>query len=82
VNSGKQISAQIDKLEEERSELRRREASASPTLEGDRMRLQAIQVELDRLWDLRRQRAALREAGQDPNRAEERSEDTVEGYWQ
>jgi Protein of unknown function (DUF2630) len=82
VNSDEQISAEIDKLEAERSELRRREASGSPTLDGDRERLREIQVELDRLWDLRRRRAALRDAGQDPDRAEERSADIVEGYWQ
>jgi Protein of unknown function (DUF2630) len=82
MNSDDRISAEIDKLEAERSELRHREAGTSPTLEADRERLQEIQVELDRLWDLRRQRAALSEAGQDPNQAKERSADTVERYWQ
>jgi hypothetical protein len=43
-------------------------------------RLRAIKVELDRLWDLLRQRRALRRAGLDPEAASERSADTVEHY--
>jgi hypothetical protein len=43
-------------------------------------RLRAIKVELDRLWDLLRQRRALRRAGLDPESASERSADTVEHY--
>lgn len=77
-----QIAAEIDELEAERSELHRREANEDPTLEADRARLEQIQIELDRLWDLRRQRQALRDAGEDPDRAEERSSDTVERYLQ
>ena len=48
----------------------------------DHARLQAIQNHLDQLWDLLRQRRALRDAGQDPDRAAERPVDTVEGYRQ
>jgi predicted nuclease with TOPRIM domain len=77
-----QIQAQIDKLESEREELRKREGSEDPTLESDATRLEEIRVELDRLWDLLRQRRALREAGADPDAAQERSGDTVERYWQ
>jgi hypothetical protein len=77
-----QIIAEIDKLEAERSELRARESGEDATLEADVARLEAIQIELDRLWDLRRQRQALRDAGEDPDRAEERPADTVERYWQ
>jgi hypothetical protein len=43
-------------------------------------RLEAVRVELDRLWDLLRQRRALRDAGQDPDDASERDADTVENY--
>lgn len=43
-------------------------------------RLQQVRVELDRLWDLLRQRRARREAGLDPDGASERSGTTVEGY--
>jgi hypothetical protein len=80
--SDEQIEAQIDKLETEREELRRREGSEDPNLETDAARLEEIRIELDRLWDLRRQRQALREAGSDPDQAQERPEGTVEGYWQ
>jgi hypothetical protein len=43
-------------------------------------RLEAVRVELDRLWDLLRQRRALRRSGGDPESASERSAETVEGY--
>lgn len=43
-------------------------------------RLQAVRVELDRLWDLLRRRRALRDAGGDPEDASERDASTVENY--
>jgi Protein of unknown function (DUF2630) len=43
-------------------------------------RLQEVRVELDRLWDLLRQRRARRSAGLDPEGASERDGTTVEGY--
>ena len=39
-------------------------------------------VQLDRYWDLLRQRDARRRAGLDPDGAQERSADVVEGYRQ
>jgi hypothetical protein len=45
-------------------------------------RLQSLEVTLDRLWDLLRQRRALRAAGRDPNEAVERGGETVEDYLQ
>jgi hypothetical protein len=45
-------------------------------------RLQAVKVELDRCWDLLRQRRAKEEFGQDPKEAEVRDARTVEGYQQ
>jgi len=41
-----------------------------------------VNVQLDKLWDLLRQRRAREEFGQDPNTARERSAKTVEEYWQ
>ena len=76
------IEAQIDSLEAEREQLRSREGATDPTQEADAARLEEIRIELDRLWDLLRQRRALRDAGADPDQAQERSEGTVEGYWQ
>jgi hypothetical protein len=49
---------------------------------GERARLGDINVQLDRLWDLLRQRRAREEFGQDPNVAHERSAETVEKYLQ
>ena len=77
-----QIEIQIDLLETERESLREREGSADPTLEHDASRLEEIRIDLERLWDLLRQRRALREADQNPDLASERSAETVEKYWQ
>jgi Protein of unknown function (DUF2630) len=59
------------------------------TLYGDgnmndrgKARLQTIQVELDRCWDLLRQRRALREFGEDPGHAKVRPASVVEKYEQ
>lgn len=43
-------------------------------------RLETVRVELDRAWDLMRQRRARRSAGLNPDGASPRDEDTVEGY--
>lgn len=80
--SDEQIRSVIERLETEREELRRREGAADPHLEQDADRLEQIRVELDQLWDLVRQRQALRDAGEDPEKAHERSSGTIENYWQ
>lgn len=49
---------------------------------ADRTRLGDINVQLDRLWDLLRQRRAREEFNQDPDQTRERSAETVEKYWQ
>lgn len=46
----------------------------------DRERLGVIQLELDQCWDLLHQRRARRSAGMDPNEAQVRPADVVEGY--
>jgi Protein of unknown function (DUF2630) len=50
--------------------------------EAQRTRLAEVKVSLDQLWDLLRQRRALRHAGLDPDGAKERSASTVEHYKQ
>jgi hypothetical protein len=50
--------------------------------DADREKLTSVQVELDRCWDLLRQRRALRQAGQDPDLAQVRSAQVVENYEQ
>jgi hypothetical protein len=83
--SDESIAAQIDRLVAEEKELRRREQQDSgddDSLEKDRGRLCAVGVELDRCWDLLRQRRALEEFDLDPKDAKARDADTVEHYRQ
>jgi hypothetical protein len=83
--SDESIAARIERLVSEENELRTREESDSTKpelLEEDRQRLQTVEVELDRCWDLLRQRRALRGAGGDPDDARVRDADTVERYLQ
>ena len=83
--SDESIAARIERLVAEEHDLRQREESdnaADDALESDRERLQAVEVELDRCWDLLRQRRALRAAGGDPDDAQARDAGTVEGYLQ
>jgi hypothetical protein len=42
--------------------------------------LHKIKLELDQYWDLLHQRQGLRDAGENPNHAEMRSQDTIENY--
>ena len=48
--------------------------------EKEKTRLDQINVELDRCWDLLRQRRGLREFGRNPDDAEVRPAKTVENY--
>jgi Protein of unknown function (DUF2630) len=81
--SDETISARIERLVSEEHELRHREESDSEEgLDSDAQRLREIEVELDVCWDLLRQRRALRDAGEDPDRAAARDPSTVERYWQ
>jgi hypothetical protein len=50
--------------------------------DDDTARLKSIEATLDQMWDLLRQRRALRSAGRSPDQATLRSEGTVEGYRQ
>lgn len=50
--------------------------------EEEKARMESLGVQLDRYWDLLRQRDARRRAGYDPDTAQERTERTVEGYQQ
>ncbi len=48
----------------------------------ERKEVEKLQVELDRYWDLLRQRRALKEYGENPDKANLRGTDTVENYEQ
>ncbi len=83
--SDETIAARIEQLVSEEHQLRAREradADDDDALDADRERLRSVEVELDRCWDLLRQRRALRDAGADPDHAQVRDADTVEGYRQ
>jgi hypothetical protein len=83
--SDESIAARIEGLVAEEHQLRGREESDSQdpeSLEADERRLRAVEVELDRCWDLLRQRRALRDAGANPDEAHVRDAQTVERYLQ
>ena len=83
--SDESIAGRIERLVSEEHALRQREEADSTNedaLEDDRDRLRAVEVELDRCWDLLRQRRALRDAGADPDDAHVRDAGTVERYQQ
>jgi len=79
------ISDRIERLVAEEHDLRDREQAEranDEALSADRARLSEVAVELDRCWDLLRQRRALRSAGADPADASARDANTVERYLQ
>ena len=83
--SDETIADRIERLVSEEHQLRAREELDSKDvdrLESDQERLGEVEIELDRCWDLLRQRRALRDAGADPDDAHVRDADTVERYWQ
>jgi hypothetical protein len=83
--SDESIASRIERLVAEEHQLRGREqtdSSDEAALEDDRERLSTVELELDRCWDLLRQRRALRDAGGDPDDAEARDTETVERYLQ
>lgn len=78
-----EIIHRIGELADEERRLEEAHAAASEGLTGEeRARLDRLQVSLDQMWDLLRQRRALRHAGRDPDAATERPPDTVERYQQ
>ena len=83
--SDESIANRIEKLVAEEHQLRHREESDShdeDRLGADQDRLREVEVELDRCWDLLRQRRALRDAGANPEDAHVRDAGTVERYLQ
>jgi hypothetical protein len=83
--SDESIAARIERLVGEEEQLRGREQadrSDPEAVEEEAGRLREVEIELDRCWDLLRQRRALRDAGADPDQAQARDPGTVEGYQQ
>jgi hypothetical protein len=77
----RQVLDRIGDLVEEEHTLER-QATGEGLDEAQQVRLREVEVALDQCWDLLRQRRARRDAGQDPDTAAVRPENTVEGYLQ
>jgi hypothetical protein len=75
------VMGDIEKLVEEEQSLLRAGEGEGEDPERHR-RLEEVKVELDRCWDLLRQRRAREEFDQDPDRVSVRDADTVERYMQ
>ncbi|MDL5155871.1 DUF2630 family protein [Actinomycetospora termitidis] len=75
-----ELARAIDENAEAEHEIRNRSHGGLSEADADRMR--ELQIERDRLFDLKRQRQAQRDAGEDPGEAHERDASTVEGYRQ
>jgi hypothetical protein len=83
--SDESILDRIEALVAEEHRLQHREADDAvdeAALAEDRRRLDRVSVELDRCWDLLRQRRARRAVGENPAGAQVRDADTVERYQQ
>jgi Protein of unknown function (DUF2630) len=83
--SDESIATRIEQLVAEEHGLRdseQEQRSDEAALAEHRARLRAVEVELDRCWDVLRQRRARRAAGADEEGAAVRDADTVEGYLQ
>ncbi len=80
-----QIADEIEALEAEERTVRAEEGRAGDAgrqdvVARDAERLEQIRLRLHQLEDLKRQRQAKRNAGQDPDEAELRPADQIEGY--
>ena len=78
----KQILGQISELIKTEHELREKRAAGEMSTDAERERLAATEQALDQCWDLLRQRRARREFGEDPDGAQVRAVNQVEGYRQ
>ena len=70
----------IKALVDEEHDLRGRRERDEISGDDEHQRLRDIEIELDRCWDLLRQRRALKETGGDPDDAAVRPPGEVEGY--
>jgi uncharacterized protein YjaG (DUF416 family) len=76
-----EIQQVIEALVAEEHELQRRGEGTGLSAE-EHERLEAVRVELDRQWDLLRQRRAREEFGLDPDVVQPRDPGTLENYQQ
>jgi len=72
------VLSHIDQLVKEEERL----YAKNSLTDDDQARLAEVKVQLDQCWDLLRQRRALREFGEDPDKAKVRPAKIVENYEQ
>jgi hypothetical protein len=72
--------SRINELVAEEKSLREQLQHGEISESEENNRLRQLEIELDRCWDLLRQRRALRETGGDPRDAAVRPANEVEGY--
>jgi hypothetical protein len=73
-----EILSRINALVEEEHKLR----EGTEHTEDQRARIDALEAHLDQCWDLLRQRRAKRQYDENPDEAQARPEQQVEGYLQ
>lgn len=73
---------QIKALTDEEHRLRQKAQQGEIGSAEEQSRLKDLETALDQCWDLLRQRRALRVAGGNPNTAQPRPTNEVEGYLQ
>jgi len=78
----KDIMARISDLIDTEHELRGQLARGELSSEQERDRLRSAEEALDQCWDLLRQRRARRQYGENPDAAQARPVDEVQGYQQ
>jgi hypothetical protein len=77
-NKDQRVLSHIDQLVKEEERLYAQNGLSA----DERAHLDELKVELDQCWDLLRQRRALREFGDDPDKAKVRPAKIVENYEQ
>lgn len=80
MTTDQEIHEHITSLVEEEKSLREQLSKGEISPDEEHTRLRSVEIELDKAWDLLRQRKALRETGGSPDEASERSADVVEKY--
>jgi hypothetical protein len=78
----REIFEQIRTLVDREHELRERSVAGDIDSDEERTKLRALEESLDQCWDLLRQRRARRGVGENPDEAEVRPAQQVEGYLQ
>ncbi|MEU6430436.1 DUF2630 family protein [Microbispora sp. NPDC046973] len=77
-----EILQRISELVDEEHSLRERLVAGELTSDEEHNRIASLEEQLDRCWDLLRQRRARRNVGEDPDFASPRPVNEVENYMQ